>query len=909
MDIMEQEEKEEKKNQKVRIKAIKMKLENAFAFQDEQNQNQFLQLLDNVILTFAQLSHEATYFGDGFIRYCIAHQKTLPLQIDQAFYRHCLNIVTNGSKKPRDYHRASKPQPTPKNEKEAQKQREAAEQKADKEKVRKANNASYVAEMNSFYKKYWTPTDVDYKYATAGLSQFIAPIAVQLATNAENSFWMPFANRQKSALRHQLHEVLPLTMKPKEFGKLLHQSIAFINRPYEYDDNWLESIPDSLQEIAPIVLEHREYINESNTWINETFLKKNQQAVLRYYYYLNSIQAQVRDKVAAERKQGQQNIDNNNDDNESSDDDDDDVTSTVATKGSSDTRVAPTFCTFDEVKDEKNAADEKKDEPPKIRRRPKVKAFTLLPLRRYSRASLPISNDQLWQLFKKLNWTSSKREIFTRNAAFHWRSIFKIQDNSDNKWQFHQNVTTDGVSISLLYSRPLSSSEQPVETKKQTKRKTPSDADADADADENEIPLQKLQDFSKGLFTDKRIQLPLPPEKIPQRIIAVDPGSDNLMTWYDDLDDNSEANDDDDYILPKILPNSSKLKNMPRQKPRQTFKWTKKEYYQKCGMNGARRTRERWFANADKELQAAQVTSSEQAFRGANFEQWARLWKVRALLEKKLWRLYGAKRYRGLRYSVFRQKRIHMDNKYREIIYGARAYRKMKWKTYRKNRKHITKEFKDTLKQRERETVIAFGAAKFPTTRKGDISGPCLGLVKHLRHRCRVVYIDEYLTSQVCSRCKTKWGKTEAEMWSYPTNKELVNGYLEGKEESSYFIDKKGNVYVYEPVVLVAPEVNFAHQVTREELVAHFISNLDPHKYKQDETGQYLIKSRVYSMKRCLNPSCSSCLHRDRNAAVNIHTIARSLFTTGIRPFQFERPDHQDVSNIRPNKKLKQSDL
>lgn len=50
--------------------------------------------------------------------------------------------------------------------------------------------------------------------------------------------------------------------------------------------------------------------------------------------------------------------------------------------------------------------------------------------------------------------------------------------------------------------------------------------------------------------------------------------------------------------------------------------------------------------------------------------------------------------------------------------------------------------------------VVVFGAAKFPTTCRGDISGPLVSLVKRLARYCRVMLIDEFRTSKKCHRCE-----------------------------------------------------------------------------------------------------------------------------------------------------------
>ena len=85
-------------------------------------------------------------------------------------------------------------------------------------------------------------------------------------------------------------------------------------------------------------------------------------------------------------------------------------------------------------------------------------------------------------------------------------------------------------------------------------------------------------------------------------------------------------------------------------------------------------------------------------------------------------------------------------------FFGQPRMPKLRWKT------HITK-FKALdhlcrqLSQGSSQTVVAFGAAGFSSSSRGHAPGPVKAIRERLRQHCRVVDVDEYLSSQVCSKC------------------------------------------------------------------------------------------------------------------------------------------------------------
>ncbi len=53
----------------------------------------------------------------------------------------------------------------------------------------------------------------------------------------------------------------------------------------------------------------------------------------------------------------------------------------------------------------------------------------------------------------------------------------------------------------------------------------------------------------------------------------------------------------------------------------------------------------------------------------------------------------------------------------------------------------------------KQDPVIAYGAAKFAPSGKGELSVPTTSIFRRCTKHFRVVLVDEHMTSQVCHRC------------------------------------------------------------------------------------------------------------------------------------------------------------
>jgi len=86
--------------------------------------------------------------------------------------------------------------------------------------------------------------------------------------------------------------------------------------------------------------------------------------------------------------------------------------------------------------------------------------------------------------------------------------------------------------------------------------------------------------------------------------------------------------------------------------------------------------------------------------------------------------------------------------------YGDTKYSNLSFKKYRRRLKSLDSFIQKLLKDRDvTRTVVAFGAGRWPTTRKGEITGPLVGLARRLSIYVKTVYTQERYTSKRCYDC------------------------------------------------------------------------------------------------------------------------------------------------------------
>ena len=100
--------------------------------------------------------------------------------------------------------------------------------------------------------------------------------------------------------------------------------------------------------------------------------------------------------------------------------------------------------------------------------------------------------------------------------------------------------------------------------------------------------------------------------------------------------------------------------------------------------------------------------------------------------------------------------------KHNAVLWSRLAIKKRsenKFLTHRRRYKCLDTFFQTIIKdvkKRGKKPIISFGAAKFGTSSKGEISGPLKSLVKRCQHHAVTVMTNEYKTSQLCCECSSQ---------------------------------------------------------------------------------------------------------------------------------------------------------
>lgn len=177
------------------------------------------------------------------------------------------------------------------------------------------------------------------------------------------------------------------------------------------------------------------------------------------------------------------------------------------------------------------------------------------------------------------------------------------------------------------------------------------------------------------------------------RVIAIDPGRKNLVFGVEQL------------------PNGKV----------QTYKLTRASYYFSSGMIERKRRTAKWQADIrEEELVFGQVSSKT-----ANVSNWDQYLSNLVSVYDVLWLGKTGKKWARERFRVYGLKRKVLDR------------------------------FFQTMGGAEKPTIL-FGAAKFNPTGKNELSAPTTFVSASCSQHFPMRFVDEYCTSQVCSRCDRK---------------------------------------------------------------------------------------------------------------------------------------------------------
>jgi len=247
------------------------------------------------------------------------------------------------------------------------------------------------------------------------------------------------------------------------------------------------------------------------------------------------------------------------------------------------------------------------------------KRFNVVPMSNIKSHFVTIDSAVFYGIMKEISLEFSvSREDFTgENRETYWKSIFDFKRLRVSKQRvFTGLIETDGVSLCIDYRRLKK--DRPV---------PPSAAPVPKHEDEKEADLetQKVQDNDF--------------------VVGADPGNTNIIT----IAAPKRAEDGTDGNL--------------RQKDMRLLRFSRARYYRESGTMNARKRIETWNAGRKDLLEAL----SEVTYRGADFEAFRKLMKVRVAHWDALWEKYTKPRWARLRMNLYGGKQRAFANFFNQL--------------------------------------------------------------------------------------------------------------------------------------------------------------------------------------------------------------------------------------------------
>lgn len=149
----------------------------------------------------------------------------------------------------------------------------------------------------------------------------------------------------------------------------------------------------------------------------------------------------------------------------------------------------------------------------------------------------------------------------------------------------------------------------------------------------------------------------------------------------------------------------------------ETFKLSRRHYYSSCGMKAAAEQSKKW----EDSIKQEEEIFKQHNIKTTSEECWAGFLSDYSIIYNKLWGEKLKKKWARQRFRVFCLKKKLLNNFFNSMSSRGSV-----------------------------KPVIAFGAAKFSATGRGELSAPTTSLFKACCHHFCVVLVDEYNTSKVC---------------------------------------------------------------------------------------------------------------------------------------------------------------
>jgi len=185
------------------------------------------------------------------------------------------------------------------------------------------------------------------------------------------------------------------------------------------------------------------------------------------------------------------------------------------------------------------------------------------------------------------------------------------------------------------------------------------------------------------------------------RVIAIDPGRTNLIYGVE--------------MIKKGEVNKYELK--------------KSTYYQSCGMN----KEAAWKKRRMDEISKEELIYREHSLKTTNVETYMKFIKNYLKVYNVLWKTKTSKKWLGWKFRTY-----CLKNKFIDTMIN----------------KMVTNDPEVNIGKEKKKVVIAYGAAKFNPTGKGERAGPTSWLSKQFSKKVKTVFIDEFNTTKKCCDCK-----------------------------------------------------------------------------------------------------------------------------------------------------------
>jgi hypothetical protein len=98
-------------------------------------------------------------------------------------------------------------------------------------------------------------------------------------------------------------------------------------------------------------------------------------------------------------------------------------------------------------------------------------------------------------------------------------------------------------------------------------------------------------------------------------------------------------------------------------------------------------------------------------------------------------------------------------------FYGTTRWRKLRQDSHYQKIRALNTLAKSIVGDRPDRVLVAYGAADFPSCAMGTPPVPVKGFRRYLQQRCKVIPVDEYYTSRVCSKCDGSLRRMTKRVW------------------------------------------------------------------------------------------------------------------------------------------------